>query len=232
MIDNLGVVIPIYNEENIIEDVIFEWNDYLIKQDIKFEFIIINDGSTDNSKEKILEISKKINNIILLDKKNSGHGPSCIYGYKHCINLNKYDWVLQIDSDFQCDPIYFSSFLEKNKNYKAVFGNRKKRLDGGLRILISNILIISILILKFKFIRDPNVPYRLMHISILKRALKSFPPNIFLSNVFISLRISNLCDIKWINIIFRDRKYGSSKTNLVKMLFKYFEFIKNLLSFN
>ena len=82
-----------------------EWNEYLIKNHIKYEFIIINDGSTDKSREKILELSKTIKNITMIDKKNSGHGSSCINGYMHCIESKKFDWVLQIDSDHQCDPV-------------------------------------------------------------------------------------------------------------------------------
>tara|TARA_B100000959_G_scaffold274815_1_gene327251 strand:+ start:51 stop:749 length:699 start_codon:yes stop_codon:yes gene_type:complete len=232
MIKYLGIVIPVFDEEDIIQNVLLEWNEYLIKNYIKYEFIIINDGSTDKSREKILEITKTIKNITIIDKKNSGHGPSCIYGYKHCIETKKFDWVLQIDSDYQCDPVYFSKFLIYSNEYDAVFGNRKIRYDGALRVVISNILMISILFIKFKLIRDSNVPYRLMKTSILKKSLEDFPLSVFLSNIFVSLKISKICTIKWVDIKFRDRMSGSSKTNIIKMLFKFFRFLMDLMRYN
>ena len=190
MIKYLGIVIPVFNEQDVIQKVLLEWNEYLKKNYFKYKFILINDGSTDKTKEKILEISKTIKNIIIIDKKNSGHGPSCINGYKYCIESKKFDWVLQIDSDYQCDPIYFSKFLTYTNKYGAIFGNRKIRYDGTLRVMISNILIISILFIRYKFIRDPNVPYRLMKTSILKKTLEDFPLSVSLSNIFVSLKIS------------------------------------------
>jgi len=130
--------------------------------------------------------------------------------------------VLQIESDYQCDPVYFSKFLIYSNEYDAIFVNRKIRYDGTLRVVISNILMISILIIKFKLFRDPNVPYRLMKTSILKKSLEDFSLSVFLSNIFVSLKIRKICKIKWVDIEFKDRMLGSFKTNKIKMLFKFF----------
>ena len=76
----LGIVIPVYNEEDIIEKVIYDW--LTVAKKFNGFLIIINDGSTDNS-IKILEKLKKINNrVLVINKKNSGHGPTVYMGYK------------------------------------------------------------------------------------------------------------------------------------------------------
>ena len=232
MIKYLGIVIPVYNEENIIQKVLLEWNEYLIKKKIKYEFIVINDGSSDKTKNKLLEISKALKNIKIIDKKNSGHGPSCIKGYNYCVESKKFDWILQIDSDYQCNPIFFSDFLIYSNEYDAIFGNRKIRYDGAFRTVCSYIIMISILLMKFKFIRDPNVPYRLMKTSILKKSLEDFPLSFYLSNIFISYKIIKICKIKWVDIMFRNRIFVSSERNKIKMLFRFLQLLMDLMRYN
>ena len=65
----LSVVIPVFNEEKVIKQVINKWLKAL--KQINFKIIIINDGSNDKSKRIIKSILT--NKIILLNKKNSGH---------------------------------------------------------------------------------------------------------------------------------------------------------------
>ena len=65
----LVLVMPVFNEEKVIKKVIKKWLNVLKK--IYFKIIIVNDGSSDNSKKIIKSIVT--NKIILLNKKNSGH---------------------------------------------------------------------------------------------------------------------------------------------------------------
>ena len=74
MLENICIIISLYNESEIISQVLSEWQSTLNSLKITYSIVIINDGSTDSS----LEIVKSIQNkdIVLLDQKNSGHGPS------------------------------------------------------------------------------------------------------------------------------------------------------------
>ena len=108
-INNLGIVIPVFNEENNIENVLRSWSDKIIKQGLKnYKFIVINDGSTDNTLKKLNNI--KINNIKIITINNQGHGSACVHGYNFAIK-NKFDWILQIDGDGQCNPIFLIILL-------------------------------------------------------------------------------------------------------------------------
>ena len=55
----LSVVIPVYNEEDIISMVIDNWIEKLNQLNINYEIHLYNDGSTDNSLERVLESEKK-----------------------------------------------------------------------------------------------------------------------------------------------------------------------------
>lgn len=81
----LSVCIPCYNTSKYIEKCLNSLN---IGNDNKeIELIIINDGSIDNTLEKINSISKKFPNVKILDKKNEGHGPAIEDGIKLATGL-------------------------------------------------------------------------------------------------------------------------------------------------
>ena len=81
------VVVPVYNEGDKIEDTIAG----LKKIDLIDEIVIVNDGSTDNTKEVI----EKLNvSIINLDK-NYGKGYAMHYAIKKC----EYDYIAFVDGD-------------------------------------------------------------------------------------------------------------------------------------
>ena len=103
----------------------------------KYKFFVINDGSTDNTHNEIIKIKNK--SIYYVKQKNIGHGNSCLKGYKLAIK-NKFDLILQIDSDNQCDPKYFKKFIKSIKKHDVVFGYRNKRDDGYIRKIFSLIL--------------------------------------------------------------------------------------------
>lgn len=141
------------------------------------------------------------------------------------MNKKKFDYLLQIDSDNQCDPKYMSKFYDliKNKNYKFIFGFRKSREDGFLRVFISRILSLSILIKKNIYIKDLNTPYRLMNIKELKKILIKIDKNkkyknISLFNCVLSYEIQKNNKISWIDIKFRKRIFGSTKYNFLDMI--------------
>ena len=62
MFKNFEVIIPIYNEEDIIENFLYDLKKYLehnFKNKILFEYIFVNDGSNDNSIDKLEKICSK-----------------------------------------------------------------------------------------------------------------------------------------------------------------------------
>ena len=90
----ISVIIPVYNEENSIKDVIKR-----IPNHRNYEIILIDDGSTDKSVLKIKEIER--DNIILLQhQKNLGYGAALITGFKNATG----NIIVTLDSDGQHNP--------------------------------------------------------------------------------------------------------------------------------
>ena len=229
----IAVLVPFYNEEENLKFFVKEWNDYLNLHNLKnVSFFFIDDGSTDESVkslEKSLFKSKLIFKII--KKKNSGHGSTCQYGYKFIIKLN-FDYLLQIDSDNQCDPKYFMTFYNmiNDNNSSFIFGYRKSRGDGKYRILISKIMSSIFFLKKGIYIKDLNTPYRMMNIQKLKNILigidkKEKNRDIDLYNCMLSYEIAKEQKINWIDIHFRERFYGFTKFSMSKMLKLFINFI-------
>ncbi|RKJ42874.1 glycosyltransferase [bacterium 1XD8-76] len=94
----IGVVVPAYNEGRLIEKVLDTMPDFVDT------IIVVNDGSVDGTKEKILEKLQGDARIILYDHlKNKGLGQSLIDGYEKAIEL-KLDVTAVMAGDAQMDP--------------------------------------------------------------------------------------------------------------------------------
>ena len=223
---SLAIVIPVYNEEKNIKKLLDDWNKVVNKYyKKKYKFIIINDGSTDNTHEILKSFNKKFLTYVL--QKNAGHGNACVKGYKLAIKL-KFKIIMQIDSDNQCDPTYFKKFLRLVKDHNVIFGNRVSREDGFIRFVFSRILSILIYLKTFVFIKDANVPYRLIKQKALLGVINKIPKNIILKNCYLSYLLKKNYEIKWVNINFRKRYYGQTKYgfyNLFKQILNLIYYI-------
>ena len=89
----LAVIIPFYNEEENILNIINEWSTIINKN--QMDLILINDGSTDKSLNLLKKNKIKYNNLILINKKNEGHGSAIIKGYSFAAKKN-YKFVFLI----------------------------------------------------------------------------------------------------------------------------------------
>ena len=224
---SLAIVVPVYNEEKNIVKLLIDWDKAINKYyNKKYKFIIINDGSTDNTHKAIKSIKKK-GKFIYIFQKNAGHGNACITGYKLAIKLN-FKMIMQIDSDNQCDPIYFKDFLKLTKNNCIILGNRISREDGLARIIFSKILSLLIFLKTFIFIKDANVPYRLIRGNVLSSIINKIPKKVILKNCYLSYLLKKNYKIKWVNINFKKRYYGHTKYgfyNLIKQVLNLMYYI-------
>ena len=224
----LVVVIPVYNEESSIEIVIKEWNKALqaLIPD-RFALLVIDDGSTDGTPKILNGLSKEILSLICHQKKNSGHGKSCIFGYRMALQMDA-EWILQIDSDYQCDPVYFDKFWDCTDHAEIIMGKRVKRLDGHYRSILTKIIALWIFCSTGRFCLDPNVPYRLIKADLLSGIMEGFP-SISLANSYLSYKIMEVQPIHWIDIHFRNRLYGSSFHKLIPTFKAIYELTKALI---
>jgi dolichol-phosphate mannosyltransferase len=231
--NKLWVIVPIYNEEASIVHVIDEWLPELrrIVGKDQFVFCAINDGSTDKTHEILIAEARKYKEIKIIDKENTGHGQTCVFGYREAIENNA-EWIFQIDSDGQCDPIFFKSLWDNKDKFKVIYGYRKKREDGLYRYLISRVVTLVTFFATGVFVKDANVPYRLMHSSTLKELIINVPKDFKLVNILISTVQKSRYGIKWVNIRFRDRYGGSPSVKAYSFIREAVILHKQLNKFN
>ena len=198
------IIIPVYNEEEIILKVISKALNFIKNTNSKI--LIINDGSKDNTRKKLDKIKSK--KILIFHKKNEGHGKTLIFGYKKAINM-KAEYVLQIDSDDQIAFNEFKKLIKYKKKYDFIIGNRQNRDDPFSRILISGFMKLIIFLLYGKYIVDPNCPLRIIKTSFLKQIINKISFSI-VPNILIAISSKKMNSYKSVNVKHIKRYTGSS----------------------
>jgi len=132
----ISIVIPLYNEEESIPELI-EWIEKVMnKQSFSFEIIMVDDGSSDNSWAIIEKISKTKPNIRGIKfRRNYGKSPALHCGFE----ASKGDIVITMDADLQDNPEEIPALFRmiKDEQYDMVSGWKKKRYDPITKTLPS-----------------------------------------------------------------------------------------------
>lgn len=218
--DCLYIVIPAYNEEENIDEVIEEWYPLVESPDVKdtSKLLIIDDGSRDHTWEKLREAAAKKPRLLVLHKENGGHGATIYEGYQYALKAGA-DYIFQTDSDRQTLPSEFGSFWEKREEADILIGNRQHRKDGISRLITSRILRFTVLCAFHVRVRDANTPYRLMKAKALEEELAYVPERYFLCNVILSTAfVKHGKRYLYLPITFRPREKGKNSINLKKII--------------
>jgi len=226
----LIAIMPVYNEEVGITHVVSEWIQAFSREQITYRLITINDGSTDSTLSILNQLQLRIpEQLLVLSKPNSGHGRTCRLGYELALEQGA-AWIFQIDSDGQCDPVYFSEFLAKRNRAHCIFGVRVTRGDGLLRRLVSRICNVLIAIVTGQDLKDPNVPYRLIERRALEKALQNIPEEFELQNIALTLALKRNQALRWayIPIRFRAPLHAQKRMSLPKIVQMGFRMLTRL----
>ncbi len=121
----LSIVITVMNEEENIKPLLETVKNSLAG--IDYEVILVDDGSTDKTKQQILEHSDDRTVLVEL-RKNYGQSTAMTAG----IDYSRGKYVALLDGDLQNDPSDIPAMLEllKREDWDVVAGNRKNRKDG------------------------------------------------------------------------------------------------------
>ena len=215
MVERLWVVMPAYNEQASLRSVLAEWIPVLrsVVGTGRVTFSALNDGSSDQTGDILRQMQSEYPELRVVEKRNSGHGQTCLYGYREAL-AHGAEWVFQMDSDGQCDPQYFQQFWDARFLDRVVYGYRCQREDGFSRFLISRVVSLTVLLASGVFVRDANVPYRLMHRSCLDGLLDFIPSDFGLANVLLAVMQQKCFGIRWLDIGFRQRLGGTPSVKM------------------
>jgi len=220
----ISIVIPVYNSEKTIEEVVNEIEIAVSKLNSKFdlEIILVNDYSKDNSLEVCKDICRHKPFVRLISfSKNFGQHNALMAGIK----IASGDYIIFMDDDLQTPPGEMGKLIEEleKNNYDVVFAKYKTENKSIFRVFGS-------------FVND-----------LMANALAEKPKNITINSYFIMKRYVANEIIKYenaypyiIGLIFRvtqnvgniliehrDRKIGKSNYTLKKLLQLWFNGFTN-----
>lgn len=117
------IIIPAYNEAENIEKVV----DNIIQNYPQFDYVIVNDGSTDATKELCRKKGYQVLNLPV----NMGIGGAVQTGYQYALD-NQYDMAVQIDGDGQHDISFLEQMIQcmQEGNADCVIGSRYVNKEG------------------------------------------------------------------------------------------------------
>jgi len=126
---HISVVIPLLNEQNSLEELTSLVSSVINDLNLKYEIILIDDGSTDNSWKIISKICSSHKNIKAIRfLKNFGKSQALSAGFKACNG----DVVITMDADLQDDPNEIPQLYKKisEEDFDLVSGWKKVRYDS------------------------------------------------------------------------------------------------------
>tara|TARA_Y100000741_G_C18258197_1_gene559697 strand:+ start:109 stop:798 length:690 start_codon:yes stop_codon:yes gene_type:complete len=128
-----SILIPVYNEERFILEVLKKVN--LQKKNFDLQIIVINDGSTDKTKDILLN-NRELYNHLINNEKNEGKGKSII----NSLDSVEGDYILIQDADLEYNPDEYSKLIEPITKYNAdvVYGSRFKGSEPKRIIYFTN----------------------------------------------------------------------------------------------
>ena len=216
--DNLFVVMPAYNEEANIEEVVKAWYPVLENKGENSRLVIADSGSSDATHDILVKLQTKYPKLEILPDTIKYHGPKVIALYDYAIKQNA-DWVFQTDSDGQTNPEEFDAFWQLREQYDGIFGHRNVRGDGQSRAFVEHV-VCFLLKLYFKVnVPDANAPFRLMKVDVVKKYLYRLQPDYNLPNIMMTTYFAHYKEkYTFRTITFKPRQGGVNSINIPRIV--------------
>ena len=226
MLKSISIIYPIFNEEKRLLRTIKDIKKFDKSiNSIKKEYILVNDGSTDNTLSLIKKKFKNNKRVKIINYKvNRGKG----YALKLGVELSKSRWILTTDSDCSVSNFQLNNWIKKNyinnKNF-IYFGSRnlpdslvKKKI---LRMIIGKIFIILLKILFQINLSDTQCGFKLYKTNYAKKIFKKIVTDGYMHDIEICI-LANRLNLKIIELPVKWTHISESKINFFKDFIKIF----------
>ena len=227
-----SIVIPIFNEEAAVVKTVQDIHSIMHKNNIFFEIILVEDGSTDDSAAKIQNyIENKYDNIgVVYHDRNLGYGAALKSGFK----ISKYDHIVITDADATYPNDDIPKLLNYIKDYDMVVG---ARIGKNVKIPLIRkpakwfINKLANYLTNYK-IPDLNSGLRVMKKSLIEKFLNYLPNGFSLTSTITLALLTNSYTIKYVPIDYMTRK-GKSKIKPIQDTLNFIQLIiRTVMYFN
>jgi len=215
---DVSLVMPAYDEEETIEEVVARVDGVLDKTGLSYELVIVDDGSRDTTREMALNFSQNNDNVKVIGYDvNMGKGYAIKTGFSHACG----DAVVFIDSDLDIAPSQISSYVRALKQGDVVVSSKRHPQSvvevPFLRRFLSYGFHVLVKLLTGLRVRDTQTGLKAVRRKTLKPVFRVLTVRRFAFDVEL-LTVANLCGLKIIEL--------PVKIRLTKMLFRPFEMWK------
>jgi len=226
---SISAVIPMYNEESYVTDVVYKLKNVLESLTDDFEIIAVDDSSTDNTLNLLqsLSLSEKCIKIVR-NPQNLGLGGTLRAGFNRATK----DLIFYTDADLPCDLSNLETALAvgKENNADIVAAYRSNRMVEGLkRFIYSRAYNLIIRLLFGVKVKDINFSFKLFKTDKLKK-LDLFSQGSFIDSEIIIQAKRSGYKIVQIPLKYLLRERGVSKldnfSNIKTIICEIFSFIK------
>jgi dolichol-phosphate mannosyltransferase len=160
----VSVIVPVYNEVSHVDDLLRA----IHASPVKKEIIIVDDGSTDGTREKLEALPPSDDVTIVFHERNYGKGAAI----RTALAYARGEYILIQDSDLEYDPQDYSALLKPLEEGKAnvVYGVRPDRPERGLHFFLGAKLLTHLANLLYGAgIHDEATCYKVIRRSLLEQ---------------------------------------------------------------
>jgi len=210
----LSVVLPAYQERDVIREVLARLVQLLGESGLGFEVIVVDDGSTDGTREALDEASVALGPAVRVMRHpyNKGNGAAIKTG----IRAARGDVIACLDADGQHDPADVLRLLPYSADYELVVGARTERCRGVWHRTLANWLYNALASWLTRFpIEDLTSGYRLFRASVVKQYVHLFPARFSYPTTSTLAFIKGGYSVKYVPIEASSRQTGRSKISLL-----------------
>lgn len=221
---SLSIILPAYNEEKNLPKVINQIIEVVDELKLDAEIIVVDDGSTDKTREVITELEKK-HPIVkgFFHEQNKGYGGALISGFQEA---NK-DYIFFMDADGQFDFKEIKKLLPYVNEFDIVAGYRVQRADSLIRKINAAIFNLVVRILFGLKIKDIDCAFKIYKSDAVKNI--SFETKGALINTEILLKAKMAgARIKQVPVSHYPRLYGEQTGADIKVVLRAFKEILEL----
>ena len=212
----VSIVMPVYNEEKVIEKVVWDYYAEVVTKIEGSEFIVVNDGSTDSTPEILRRLKRELPQLRIINlEQNNGHGKALWVGFNQVEN----PLIFHVDSDDQFRTEDFWKLYRVIEKNDIVSGCRIPRRDPFHRKIISSMVRLINAVVFGMWIRDINSPFKFIKTSVFQDVIKNIPmPPFALSLLILILAKHKRYQIAEVPVAHYERKTGKSTLTRMYLL--------------
>ena len=214
-IDELSIFFPFWNEEKNVEIVVKNAIPIAKKVAKKWEIIIVDDGSSDNTLKIANRLAKENRNVVVASHQpNRGYGAALKEGFDKA----RYNTIVFTDGDRQFDFSQVKRFIERIDKADMVIGFREKRVDHPVRHVLMMLLRVWDFIFFRIYFKDIDCGFKMIKRESLNKILPFKSEGAMITTEILAKAKAAKLKIVQVKVTHLPRKFGDQSGGNVRVV--------------